>query len=258
MGVRLFTWNVNGIRSVAAKGFADWLAKERPDVVCLQEMKAKADQVPPQINPPDGYHAFWNPAQRPGYSGVATLCRKAPKGVRMWMGIPEFDAEGRTLVTDHGDFLLVNAYFPNGKSGPERLDYKMCFKAAIADFCDGLRKKEKKEIVLCGDVNTAHKPIDLARPEENEEVSGFLPAERAWIDRFLARGYVDVFRLLHPDLKDQYSWWSFRSGARRRNVGWRIDYHFVSEGLKSRVKEAQIQPGVTGSDHCPVLLELAS
>ncbi len=173
------------------------------------------------------------------------------------MGCGEFDVEGRTLVTDHGDFLLVNCYFPNGKSGPERLDYKMRFKEAIADFCDALRKKEKREVVLCGDVNTAHREIDLARPEENVEVSGFMPVERAWIDRFLARGWVDTFRLAHPEQRDAYSWWSFRSGARRRNVGWRIDYHFVSEGLKGSVRDACIQPEVQGSDHCPVGLDLA-
>ena len=258
--MRLVSWNVNGIRSVAAKGFLHWLASERPDVLGIQEMKAKEDQIPAELTSgleAAGYTVHWFPAERPGYSGTATFSRKPPKSVRRGMGVAEFDREGRTLVTDHGDFLFVNCYFPNGKSGQERLDYKMRFKEAIADFCDGLRKKEKREVVLCGDVNTAHREIDLARPAENVEVSGFMPLERARIDRFLARGWVDSFRLVHPDQKDAYSWWSFRSGARKRNVGWRIDYHFVSEGLKGSVKEAWIKPEIQGSDHCPVGLVLS-
>ena len=255
--MRLVSWNVNGIRSASAKGFLPWLASFRPDVLGIQEMKAKEDQVPEDLRPPAGYTVHWFPAERPGYSGVATFSRVPPRSVRRGMGIVEFDKEGRTLVTDHGDFLFVNCYFPNGKSGPERLDYKMRFKEAIADFCDALRKKEKREVVLCGDVNTAHRPIDLARPDENVEVSGFMPLERAWIDRFLERGWVDTFRLVHPDDKDKYSWWSFRSGARRRNVGWRIDYHVVSKGLASRVKDAFIHPEVQGSDHCPVGFDLS-
>ncbi len=254
--MRVLSWNVNGIRSAAAKGFLPWLAQERPDVLCIQEMKAKVGQLPPELLAPPGYTAFWNPAERPGYSGVATLCREKPREVRVGMGVPEFDREGRVLVTDHGGFLLVNAYFPNGKSGPERLDYKMRFKEAIGDFCETLRREEKREVLLCGDVNTAHRAIDLARPEENAEVSGFMPMERAWIDRFLARGYVDTFRALHPDEPDRYSWWSFRSGARRRNVGWRIDYFLASAGLAGSLKQAFIQPGVVGSDHCPVGVEL--
>lgn len=254
--MRIVSWNVNGIRSAAAKGFLDYLASEKPDLLGIQEMKAKADQVPPEVAAFPGYTAYWNPAQRPGYSGVALFCRKQPRDVRMGMGVAEFDVEGRVIVAEMDTFFFVNAYFPNGKSGPERLDYKMRFKEAIADFCDGLRKKSRKGIVLSGDVNTAHREIDLARPAENVEVSGFMPHERAWIDRFLARGYVDTFRHLHPDAKDAYSWWSFRSGARRRNVGWRIDYHFVSEDLRGAVREACIQPKVQGSDHCPVGLAL--
>ena len=253
--MRLISWNVNGIRSVAGKGFPAWLRKERPDVLCVQEVKARLEQAPPEAGAPEGYTVHWNAAERPGYSGVATYSRVPPRKVQIGMGVPEFDREGRTLVTDHGAFLMVNCYFPNGKSGPERLDYKMRYKAAITGFCEKLRK-QKREIVLCGDVNTAHREIDLARPEENREVSGFLPEECAWIDRFLALGYIDTFRHLHPDEKDRYSWWSFRSGARRRNVGWRIDYHFVSEGLKGALKEATIRPEVTGSDHCPVGVEL--
>lgn len=250
--MRILSWNVNGIRSAAAKGLLAWLEEDRPDVLCVQEIKAFPDQVPPEIREPAGYKAFWNPSKRPGYSGVATFCRRPPREARMGMGLPEFDEEGRVLVTDHGDFLLVNAYFPNGKSRPERLDYKMRFKEAMGDFCDKLRKKEKREVVLCGDVNTAHQAVDLARPEENEEISGFMPHERAWIDRFLGRGYVDTFRTMNPGAKDAYSWWSFRSGARKRNVGWRIDYHFVSEGLRKSLRAASIRSEVQGSDHCPV------
>lgn len=255
--MRVLSWNVNGIRSAAAKGFLPWLARERPDVLCIQEIKAKVEQLPPELLAPPGYTAFWNPAERPGYSGVATLSRTKPLGVRIGLGVPEFDREGRVLVTDHGDFLLVNAYFPNGKSGPERLDYKMRFKAAMGGFCETLQDKGKREVLLCGDVNTAHRAIDLARPEENEGISGFMPMERAWIDRFLALGYVDTFRSLNPEAKDCYSWWSFRSGARRRNVGWRIDYFFASLGLAREMKRAFIQPEVAGSDHCPVGVDLA-
>ena len=254
--MRILSWNVNGVRSVAGKGFLAWLEQEKPDVLGIQEMKAKVDQLPPELLSIPGYAAHWFPAERPGYSGVATFSRKPPRSVRLGMGNPEFDKEGRTLVTDHGDLLVVNCYFPNGKSGPERLDYKMRFKETIADFCDALRKREKREIILCGDVNTAHREVDLARPAENVEISGFMPAERAWIDRFLARGWVDSFRALNPDARDAYSWWSFRAGARRRNVGWRIDYHFVSEGLRKSLKRSFINPDVTGSDHCPVGIEI--
>lgn len=243
---------MNGARAIAGKGFLAWLKRERPDAVCLQEIKATAEQLPPELREPEGYQAFWFPAERPGYSGVATLCRKPALSARRGMGVPEFDREGRTLVTDHGGFLLVNGYFPNGKSRPERLDYKMRFKEAIADFCDGLRRRGRREVVLCGDVNTAHREIDLARPRENAGVSGFLPAERAWIDRFLARGWVDTFRLLNPDARDRYSWWSYLGGARRRNVGWRIDYVFASAGLAGAVKGAFLEDAVEGSDHCPV------
>ncbi|MFQ5481737.1 MAG: exodeoxyribonuclease III [Nitrospinaceae bacterium] len=251
----LYSWNVNGIRSVVGKGFLDWLRETAPDVVCLQEIKAHPEQVPAAANAPEGYHAAWNSAQRKGYSGVATFSRKKPKAVHCGMGIERFDVEGRILRHEFPQFDLLNVYFPNGTSGGERLQYKMEFYDAFLDHCESLRAQGKK-LVIAGDVNTAHRPIDLKNPKQNEKNSGFLPEERAWVDKFIAHGYVDTFRLLHPDAPEQYSWWTFRANARERNIGWRIDYFFVTEDLVPKVREAFIAPQVMGSDHCPVGLTL--
>ena len=252
----LLSWNVNGLRAAVRKGFLPWLQSCGADAVCLQEVKARPDQVPGFVREPEGWHAAWNPAGRPGYSGVVTFQRERPGFVRDSFGDERFDGEGRVLVTEVGDVRLYNVYFPNGKSGPQRLAYKLGFYDA---FLDHLRaeKRRRRRLVVCGDYNTAHREIDLAHPKQNAKVSGFLSEERAWMDRLEAAGFVDTFRHLHPDEPEKYTWWSPLTNARARNVGWRIDYFFVSSNLGKRVRDARILPEVTGSDHCPVALELA-
>lgn len=251
----LYSWNVNGIRAATKKGFADWLQKESPDIVCLQEVKAELNQVPKEVLEVEGYHLEWNPAQRKGYSGVATFTKKKPKAVHRGMGIERFDSEGRILRHEFPQFDLFNVYFPNGTSGPERLQYKMEFYDAFLQHCEDLRGEGKK-LIICGDVNTAHQAIDLKNPKQNEKNSGFLPEERAWVDKFVSHGYVDTFRNLHPDEPGHYSWWTYRSDARARNIGWRIDYFYVTQDLVQQVEEAFITPEVMGSDHCPIGLKL--
>ena len=251
----LYSWNVNGIRAATRKGFADWVKAVSPDVICLQEVKAEVQQIPKEVLELEGYHMEWNPASRKGYSGVATLSRKKPKAVYRGMGIERFDCEGRILRHEYPGFDLLNVYFPNGTSGDERLQYKMEFYDAFLDHCESLRADGKK-LIVCGDVNTAHREIDLKNAKANEKNSGFLPQERAWVDKFIAHGYVDTFRLLHPDEPEQYSWWTFRANARERNIGWRIDYFFVTGDLTKKVKDAFIAPEVMGSDHCPIGLLL--
>jgi len=253
--VRLISWNVNGIRAVTRKGFLDWMASESPDVLCAQETKAQPDQLAPELCQPPGYHAYWNSARRKGYSGVATFSKTELLHVQAGFGIEEFDIEGRVLMTGYPGFKLFNVYFPNGKRSQERLDYKLRFYAAFLEYCDALHARGER-LVVCGDVNTAHKEIDLARPRQNEKVSGFLPEEREWIDRYLAHGFVDAFRVFHPDEAGQYTWWHYITNARARNVGWRIDYHLVSESLMPAVTDASILSDVMGSDHCPIALEL--
>jgi exodeoxyribonuclease-3 len=202
-----------------------------------------------------GYSSYWAAADRAGYSGVATFCREPSYGWTAGLGVERFDTEGRVLITDLGEFDLYNVYFPNGKASPERLAYKLDFYAAFLDHIDA-RAQAGSPIVFCGDVNTAHRPIDLARPKANEKFSGFLPEERACLDRWEAHGWIDCFRSLHPDARDAYTWWSTRTNARSHNVGWRLDYVFVHVSLLDHVKDAGICPDVLGSDHCPVWLEL--
>lgn len=257
--LRIASWNVNGIRSAHGKGLLDWIASESPDVLCLQETKAHPEQLPKELlEPADkegrAYHVFWASAKRRGYSGVALLSRAEPDSVS-FLGVPEFDDEGRALVASFGDLTIVSAYFPNSQEAGARLDYKLRFCRAIREYCDRV-VSNKGHIVVSGDYNIAHTPIDLARPRENEGNPGYLPEERAWMDEFTSSGYVDTFRTLHPGLKDQYSWWSYRGRARENNVGWRIDYHCIDPGLRPRVAAASILAGVTGSDHCPIILEL--
>ena len=198
-----------------------------------------------------GYTGYYNPAERPGYSGVALLCKEPPLFVSKGLGEERFDVEGRVLVADYADFRLFNAYFPNGGQGEDRLRYKMDFYAATSAYA----LASDKPLIVCGDVNTAHQPIDLARPKENEKNTGFLPMERAWIDEFLALGFLDSFRLFHYE-GGHYSWWDMKTRARERNIGWRIDYFFVAEPLRQRIKDAYILPAIEGSDHCPVVLEI--
>lgn len=267
--MRIISWNVNGIRSIARKGFSDWLRRESPSIVCLQETKAHRGQLPPDLATPPGYEGHFHSAERKGYSGVATFVplanvqptapsRKRRKPILPALmnapvpgiGISRFDAEGRVLATEFERFVLLNCYFPNGQRDHGRLDYKLEFCESFLRFANGLRAAGKK-LVICGDFNTAHKEIDLARPRQNAGTSGFLPMERAWIDRFTAHGYVDIFRKLHPE-PGHYTWWSYQFNARANNVGWRIDYFFVTGDLAGEVASAEIHPEVPGSDHCPV------
>ena len=252
--MRIFSWNVNGLRAVVKKGFFDWLESEGPDVVCLQEIKARTEDLDENILNPKGYHAFWNPAERKGYSGVAIFTKKKPVAVHLGLGIERFDCEGRVLRIEFKDFDLFSVYFPNGTSGEERLQYKMEFYDAFLDHCEELRG-QGRELVITGDVNTAHKPIDLKNPKANQKNSGFLPKERAWVDKFIEHGYVDSFRAFNED-PGQYTWWSYRFNVRAKNVGWRIDYFFVTEGLMKKVKDSFITPEVMGSDHCPIGLDI--
>jgi len=236
------------------KGFLDWFAKESPDILCIQETKAHPSQLEASLLHPSGYQVYWSSAERKGYSGVATFTKQKPKDVKMGFGVKRFDSEGRILLTEYPEFTLLNIYFPNGKASPERLQYKLDFYEETLKFTEKLKKNGQK-VIICGDYNTAHKAIDLKRPKENETISGFLPIERAWLDRWVERGQVDIFREFCP-LPDHYTWWDFKTRARDRNVGWRIDYLFVTKDLVPNVKDAGILQDVLGSDHCPVSLDL--
>ncbi len=256
MTLTLLSWNVNGARAVHRAGFLPWLAEAAPDILCLQETRADADQLPAEMRQPEGYHAYWHgSARKKGYSGTALLTRRPPDAVQFGLGLPEFDDEGRTIIAHYGDFTLINCYFPNGSRDHSRVPYKLAFYDAFLAMCERLRG-EGRPLVFCGDVNTAHREIDLARPKENQNTTGFLPEERAWLDRLVAHGYVDTFRHCHPDLPGQYTWWLQWGGARERNIGWRIDYFFVAAEILPRVTGAFILPDVRGSDHCPVGLRL--
>ena len=252
--MRILSWNVNGVRAVVKKGFFDWLELETPDVLCLQEIKARTEDLEESILKPAGYHAVWNPAVRKGYSGVAIFTKKKPKDTHKGIGVERFDIEGRVIRVEFEDFDLLNVYFPNGTSGSERLLYKMEFYEAFLDYCEQLRA-EGKELVITGDVNTAHKAIDLKNAKANEKNSGFLPEERAWVDKLISYGYVDSFRTFHSE-PDHYTWWSYRFNVRAKNVGWRIDYFFVTEKLMAKVKDSFIQSDVRGSAHCPLGLDI--
>lgn len=255
MSLRLFSWNVNGIRAAQKKGLLDWIQEEAPDVLCLQETKAHPDQLDEALRNPEGYHTYWASAEKKGYSGVALYTRREPVSVQIGLGIEDFDREGRTIIADYGDFILMNAYFPNGSRDLSRVPFKMAFKDAFLDVSNAFQA-EGKPVVFCGDVNTAHRAIDLARPKQNEKSTGFLPLERAWIDKIVEQGYLDTFRLLHPEREEAYSWWAYWGNARANNVGWRIDYFFTTPDLEDRILDADIHADVMGSDHCPVSLKL--
>ena len=253
--MKLVSWNVNGIRAVVKKGFFDYLEDEAPDVLCLQETKAHEEQLDETLITPPDYYTYWHAGEKKGYSGVATFSRRKPVRVSSGQDILAMDTEGRILLTEFDDFLLFNVYFPNGGRGEDRLAYKLRFYEELLAHFQALRKK-KKRLVICGDVNTAHKEIDLKNPKENVKTSGFMPIERAWLDKLFGLGYVDTFRHFHPDAVDQYSWWDMRTLARERNAGWRIDYFIVTPDILPRLKSASIRMEVQGSDHAPVILEL--
>ncbi len=250
--MRITTWNVNGIRAVLGKGLKEWTLAEKPDVLCLQEIKANEGQLTAEQKDFPGYASAWNPAVRPGYSGVASFYNSEPLEIVKGIGVERFDLEGRVLRTRHPDFYLYNIYFPNGQRDHERLQYKLDFYEQLLKKCDDLHAAGES-IILTGDFNTAHMPIDLRNPKENVNTSGFMPEERAWVDEYLRHGFVDIFRQRYPE-KVQYTWWAYRLNARQRNIGWRIDYFLVSEKLASRVRDVIIHDDVVGSDHCPVSL----
>ncbi len=252
--IKILSWNVNGIRAVHRKGNFEDVFKGQPDILCIQETKAHPDQLDEKIMNVEGYRAYFESAERKGYSGVALYTKKEPKDLKMGFRIDRFDNEGRIQIADYDDFVLFNIYFPNGKGSKERLQYKMDFYDAFLEYVDKI-KDEGRKIVVTGDVNTAHKEIDLARPKENEKISGFLPEERAWIDKFLSHGYVDTFRTFNQE-PGQYTWWDLKSRARERNIGWRIDYFYVSENFKDNIKAAYILPDIMGSDHCPIGIDV--
>ena len=254
MKIKIFSWNVNGLRAIHKKGFLEWFLGEKPDILCVQETKATKEQLPRALKHVEGYNTYFCEAEKKGYSGVAIYTKIKPKKVEYGFGIPKFDNEGRILIADYDDFVLLNIYFPNGKMTEERLLYKLEFYDALLDYANKLTRKGRN-VIICGDLNTAHKEIDLARPKSNEKISGFLPEERAWIDKFLSNGYIDTFRMFNKD-SDQYTWWSYRTRARERNVGWRLDYFFVNKEFKDNVQSSYILNEVMGSDHCPVGLNI--
>jgi exodeoxyribonuclease-3 len=252
--VKLISWNVNGIRAAWKKGLPEFVAAENPDVLCLQETKIQVEQLTPELTDLPGYRSHWSMAEKKGYSGVATYTRPEPLAVATNFGSPALDTEGRVLHVEYPDFHLFNGYFPNSGMGPERLAHKMQFYDEFLSLTERLREGGKG-IVVCGDVNTAHTEIDIARPKENENSPGFMPVERAWVSKLVAHGYHDTFRIFVAE-PGHYTWWDMKTGGRARNVGWRIDYFFVSDELRGRIKAAGIMPSVQGSDHCPITLEI--
>lgn len=252
--MRLISWNVNGIRAVARKGFLESFASFDADVVCLQETKAMPEQVPEDIKNIPGYQSYFHSAERKGYSGTAVYTRQNPKSVQFGLGDARFDNEGRTICVEFEDFYLYNIYFPNGGQGPERLKFKLDFYTC---FLEKIKRhfENGEHVIVCGDVNTAHKEIDLSNPKANEKVSGFLPEEREYIDQFIQIGLVDTYRLLYPDQTEMYTWWSYKTFARDRNVGWRIDYFLTDQRTSDRVMDAGMLTDVMGSDHCPIFID---
>jgi exodeoxyribonuclease-3 len=246
---------VNGLRAVMKKDFKNWVAEASPDILCIQETKLQEEQLSEDILNIREYKPYFSFAEKKGYSGVAIFTKEEPISVKHGFGIDRFDSEGRILIAEYKDFTLMNIYFPNGQMNEDRLKYKMEFYDAMLDYSNNL-VREGKRLVICGDYNTAHTKKDIKNAKANEKTSGFLPEERAWLDKFIGNGYTDVYRWLYPD-EIKYSWWSYMFKARERNTGWRIDYHFVSNNLLENVKDAKILNEVMGSDHCPVELELS-
>jgi exodeoxyribonuclease-3 len=254
--MKIVSWNVNGLRSVHRNGYWEaFLRGTKPDIFCFQEVKAEPDQLPDDVRELAGFSAFFAPSKtKKGYSGVALYSRIEPLSVIYGMGIKEFDDEGRLIGAEYDDFWLLNIYFPNGGRGPERLDYKLRFYKSFLDFAEKLRGS--KPVIFCGDVNTAHFPIDLARPKENEKTSGFMLIEREWLNKVVTSGYIDAFRNFHPQQSEAYTYWDQFTHSRDRNVGWRIDYFFVAKEFLKQIKKADIHSGVFGSDHCPISIVL--
>ena len=252
--MKILSWNVNGIRAVEKKGaFQDIFEKFSPDILCFQETKASEDQLVDEIKEVPGYYSFFESSEKKGYSGVALYSKTKPLSVKN-MDVSIFDDEGRYIEAKFDNFTLINCYFPNSQEKGKRLDYKLKFCSDLLDYCNSL-VKNGENIILCGDYNIAHQEIDLKNPKSNTNNPGFLPEEREWMTKFLDSGYIDIFRHLHPD-QIKYTWWSYRFKAREKNIGWRIDYHCVNKDFISNIKKIEILDEVTGSDHCPVLIEI--
>jgi len=251
---KIISYNVNGIRAAFSKGFNRWFESEMPDMICIQETKAQPEQIDSAFFESLGYKTFWYSAQKKGYSGVGLVTKLAPDRVEYGIGKEPYDAEGRVLRADFGDVTLISAYFPSGTTGDVRQEVKMAFLNDFLSFIDEL-KKTRPNIIVSGDFNICHNEIDIHNPKQNKNTSGFLPEERAWVDVFVGSGFTDSFRIFHPE-PHQYSWWTYRAGARDKNLGWRIDYHMVSNPLAQRVTSAAILPSVAHSDHCPVVVEI--
>ena len=251
--MRLLTFNVNGIRSAAAKGFVSWLAEREAEIVCLQEIRAAEEQLPPELLALEGYRAFWHCAERKGYSGVGLLSRRPVEQVVCGIESPSFEG-GRVLRADFAGFSVLSVYIPSGIMGGERQEQKMLFLDAFLQYLTAL-KSSGRELIACGDFNISHRPIDLYDPQRHENTSGFFPEERAWMDRLLAAGFVDVFRKLVGPQPGQYTWWSSRGRAWEKNVGWRIDYQVVSKSLAGRARTAYIYTGQRFSDHAPLTID---
>ena len=253
--MKVTTWNVNGLRAALGKGIWKWIQSENPDVLCLQEIKTRPEQVASEFY--DQFNIsniYWNPAEKLGYSGVATFTNLSPISVNFGIGKNEFDSEGRVIFTKFPSFTIFNVYFPSGQRGYDRVDFKLDFYSHLLEVCDQMHKANER-IIICGDFNTAHNEIDLRYPKQNQKTSGFLPEERVWIDKYLSHGFIDIYRELFPE-RVEYTWWTYRMNARQKNVGWRLDYFLVSDSLVPTIKDVVIHGDVTGSDHCPVTLTI--
>lgn len=251
---RLVTYNVNGIRSALTKGLLDWLRSVEADVVCLQEIKSTAEQAGTELFESLGYHCHWFPAEKKGYSGTALLSKTKPQHVEYGCGIPAYDAEGRCIRADFADFSVMSLYAPSGSSGEDRQAFKFQFMDDWFPYIQDLKTRHP-HLIISGDYNICHRPIDIHNPKSNANSSGFLPEERAWMEKLMTEGWVDTFRVFN-DQPHQYTWWSFRANARAKNLGWRIDYHLATEAMRSRLTRSVILPEARHSDHCPVLLEI--
>ena len=249
--MKLISWNVNGIRACLTKGFTDFFETVNADVFCIQETKCQEGQVDLKF---DGYYGFWNSAERKGYSGTAIFCKNKPLNVTYGIGIEEHDKEGRVITVEFEKYYVVTIYTPNSKRGLERLEYRQVWEDEVRKYL--LNLKNKKPVIMCGDLNVAHKEIDLRNPKTNRGNAGFTDEEREKMTNLLDVGFVDTYRYLYPDKEEAYSWWSYMGKAREKNIGWRIDYFIVSDDIKDKIKEAMIYPDVFGSDHCPVGLEI--